>query len=132
MANAIALQQKVMHAQQERQDLLGQLAELKDKVRELERAKADLDSYELFNVWNERFVYRFKHIEDGVPMHYACPRCYSGEKIAVMQAVHIDGAPGLHCSVCSFSMSVGPAPEKKERRIHQGSPIRPLPRVFGG
>lgn len=106
----LEIQEKLGNAQAERLDLLHQLAELRDKVREFEREKAALEKYELFEIDTGKFVYRSKASEEGGPNHYVCPKCYSEAKVSVLQSGTRMGAPQMKCSSCSFVLVVGKAP----------------------
>lgn len=112
----LEIQEKLGNAQAERLDLLHQLAELRDKVREFEGAKAALDKYELFEINPGNFVYQSKAHEGGEPAHFACPRCYNEGKVALLQAGRgVQGAPLLRCPSCKFNLVTGAATSPPRR-----------------
>lgn len=109
----IEIQSKVLDAQQqlgdaqaERLDLLEQLAALKAKIRDLEASKDALGQYELADLGEGRKAYRFAG--EGLA-HYACPSCFSGGKVVVLQ----ENQTGMRqrryrCRVCQFVETIGP------------------------
>lgn len=112
----LEIQEKLGNAQAERLDLLHQLAELRDKVREFEGAKAALDKYELFEINPGNFVYQSKAHEGEEPAHFACPRCYNEGKVALLQAGRgVQGAPLLRCPSCKFNLVTGAATSPPRR-----------------
>lgn len=107
------VQSKLADATEERLHLLGEVADLRQKLREFEAAGAALDSYELYELSPGQFIYKSKGAEHTVE-HYACPQCHNSGKVTVMQSRQTGRQQTQYkCSTCKFSMFVGPndAPE---------------------
>lgn len=102
------VQAKLGDAQAERLKLLGQVAELKEKIRVLERARDVLNDYQLHEVGPGRFLYKYlKGAPDHVE-HFACPTCYDGGKITVLQSPKTGSQQTTYiCKTCRFSLAVG-------------------------
>ncbi|WP_143435783.1 hypothetical protein [Hydrogenophaga sp. IBVHS2] len=104
------VQSKLADATEERLNLLGELAELKQKMRDLEASQAALDSYELHAVAPGQFLYKSKPESHEVD-HYACPQCFGSGKVNVLQSKKT-GREQISYSCftpsCRFQMAVGP------------------------
>lgn len=99
-------QAKLGDAQEERLDLLNQVADLKEKVRGFEQARAALTSYELYEIEQGKFLYKYLGAE-GVA-HYACPTCHNGGKVTVLQTSKTGVRETYYsCNACGFGLSVG-------------------------
>lgn len=105
-SNLLELQEHLINATQERMELVRELEEVRRKLRVMEDAQAKLDAYYLVDMGGEAMLYRSKG--EGVA-HYACPACYAGGKISVLQE-RKTGHRQTHyaCSVCKFQRTVGP------------------------
>jgi predicted RNA-binding Zn-ribbon protein involved in translation (DUF1610 family) len=100
------VQQHLVSAVDERLSLLRELDEAKRQVRTLEDAKGRLDAYELVHLQGEALLYRAR---DHAVAHYACPACYDGGKVSVLQSQRTGAQQTLYrCSVCNFACYVGP------------------------
>ena len=87
----------------ERLDLLHENAELREKVRAFEAAKVALDGYVMHELQPGLLVYASKPDAGHALPHFACPRCFSGGNLAVLQSTHnTNGRVRWTCSVCSF------------------------------
>jgi hypothetical protein len=101
-------QSKLGDAVAERLDLLHENAELREKVRAFEASKAALDGYVMHELQPGLLVYASRPSAGHALQHYACPRCFSGEKVAVLQVTHNAGRKSRWaCSVCSFVALTG-------------------------
>lgn len=101
-------QAKLGDAQAERLDLLHQVAELKEKVRAFETAKAALDGYVMHELAPGIKVFKSKPDAGHAMEHFACPRCYSGGAIGIIQqGVLASGRTRWSCSVCDFQVVTG-------------------------
>lgn len=109
-------QAKLGDAQEERLDLLNQVAELKEKVRSFEQARASLASYRLHEIDPGKFLY--KYVDEGPEdvAHFACPTCHNAGKVTVLQTSKT-GANQLcyMCKTCKFTMYVGPSNPRETR-----------------
>lgn len=101
-------QTKLGDAQAERLDLLHQVAELKDKVRAFEVAKADLDGYAMHELAPGLTVFKTKPGAGHAMEHYACPRCHSWRAFGLLQRTdQTNGRTRWTCSVCTFVALTG-------------------------
>lgn len=122
------IREKLGDAQEERLALIHQLAELREKVRQFEGAKAALDKYELFQIEQGKFLYRSKSDGGSEPEHFVCPTCHSKGQLVVLQSFIREGQTTYLCSSCKFALHVGQRdPSPPERKPRQGHP-----RLFGG
>lgn len=104
------VQAQLADATEERLNLLHVVAELRQKVREFEAAKAALDEYEMHEVAEGRIFYKSKPDAGHTVEHYACPSCYDAGKVSVLQTTKTGSQQHLyHCvaAACSFKMYVG-------------------------
>lgn len=111
----LEVQEKLNDAQAERFTLLGQVAELREKLRTVEDRKAALDAYELSEVEPGKRLMKTKpgHAHE----HYACPKCYSGGAVGLIQAVGVNGRTCWCCSSCDFKLFTGKSnPPSQPRR----------------
>jgi hypothetical protein len=113
------VQAKLGDAQAERLQLLQQVAELRAKLRDVEKARADLDQYELHEIEIGHRLYKTKA---GHPHeHYACPKCYSGGVVGLIQCSPFDtGRTRWLCSVCNYVMLTGKADPRPRTRGQLG------------
>lgn len=86
-----------------------EVQQLRDAVRELKDAKAKLESYEMHQLEPGKFVYKSK--QSHHPQHFACPRCFAGCVIGILQASDsaTTGRTRWNCSVCTFEGYTGTA-----------------------
>ena len=108
-------QAKLGDAQAERIELLQQVGELQSKLRELEKAKTVLDSYELCSVDQGKFLYKPRQGASGSEVeHYACPACYNAGSLSVLQQFKTGSQQTLYsCHACKFELYVGPSDPPK-------------------
>jgi hypothetical protein len=109
------IQAKLGDAQAERLNLLGDLADLREKLRAAQAERAALEAYELHEVAPGQHLYKTK---DGHPHeHYACPRCYSAGTIGLIQRNPWDGRTRWLCSSCQFVMFTGTANPRPKTQL---------------
>lgn len=102
-------QEKLADAQEERLNLLQQVAELRERLRRHEATQAALDAYELQAVEDGMFLYRFKQEEFGGVHHFACPTCHNSGKVTVLQSKKTGAQQTMYfCQTCKFDLFVGP------------------------
>lgn len=117
-------QDKLGDAQAERIDLLHQVAELREKVRQLEGDQAKLAAYSLYAVEPGKYLYKFNEEQPDAVPHYACPTCFGSGKVTVLQSKKT----GTHqiyyyCGTCQFGLHVGPSdPPLSIRQLRTASP----------
>jgi predicted RNA-binding Zn-ribbon protein involved in translation (DUF1610 family) len=109
-AGILEAQSKLGDAQAERLDLLHQVAELRDKVRQFENAHAALDAYKLHEIDSGKFLYKYINSgPDGID-HFACPTCFDAGKVTVLQSKKTGTNQSYYsCNTCKFGLSVGPS-----------------------
>lgn len=112
------IQAQLGDAQADRLAIMEEAQRLRDRVRELEAAKAKLDAYELVEVEEGKYLHR--SIGHAVE-HYACPNCFSAAKVAVLQRYKSGQQQVKYgCQVCSFLLFVGPSDPLKRQLISPG------------
>lgn len=107
-AGILDAQAKLGDAQAERLDLLHLVAELREKVRVFESARDALAAYQLHEIEEGKFLYKF--IPDSINSvdHFACPSCHNGGKVTVLQATKTGSRQTAYvCKTCKFVMYVG-------------------------
>lgn len=103
-------QAKLGDAQAERLDLLHQVAELREKVRQYESARASLDSYQLYEIDQGKFLYKYKGGGQGDVAHFACPTCHNAGNVTVLQTSKTGERQTCYvCKTCKFALYVGPS-----------------------
>jgi predicted RNA-binding Zn-ribbon protein involved in translation (DUF1610 family) len=105
------VQSKLADATEERLNLVGEVAELRQKLRDFEAAGAALDSYELHEMAPGQFLYKSKDTEHALE-HFACPQCHNAGKVTVLQSKKTGRQQTLYgCATpsCRFQLTVGPA-----------------------
>lgn len=82
-AEVLSMQKDGVQATQRERELLSEISDLKDKVREFERLRAERERYELVEPYPGTYVYRVKAEcrDSQEPMHYVCPGCLDNRKI---------------------------------------------------
>lgn len=99
-------QAKLGDAQEERLSLLNQVADLTEKVRGFEQARAALASYELCEIESGKFLYKYVGTQ-GVA-HYACQTCHNSGKVTVLQTSKTGSRETYYsCAACNFGLTVG-------------------------
>jgi hypothetical protein len=103
----VDLQEKVLHQQQHRMELLAQLEALTKELESLKLKRARLEEYELFSVQTGRHVFRARSTE-GVPEHFVCPNCLTSKEIpSVLQVESGYGQVNetrYWCTLCNFQI----------------------------
>ena len=109
-ATAVAL------ASQEKQSALSnRIAELEDKLRQVEDWETQIKRYKLYEFPETKtFAYQLQEgVNDDEPIHYLCATCVGKRKKSILQP----NQHTLHCPVCEKSISVQIPPPQKRRAI---------------
>ncbi|MFN7120799.1 MAG: hypothetical protein ACK4NM_02080 [Hydrogenophaga sp.] len=104
------VQLQLADATEERLNLLGQVAELRQKLRDTDDAKTVLNGYELNEVAPGKFLYKSKKEAGHAVEHFACPQCHNSGRVTVLQAKKTGSAQKLYsCATpsCKFFLYVG-------------------------
>ncbi len=113
-------------AQAERLELLHQVAELKEKVRSFEATKTALDGYVMHELDPGIKVFKAKPGAGHAMEHFACPRCYSGGAIGILNAIAQNNGETLwNCTACTFHVFTGVARPRQTRSLDFGGDWTP-------
>ncbi|UFW82850.1 hypothetical protein BjapCC829_22945 [Bradyrhizobium barranii] len=110
----------VFAAQDERADLLRQIAELDQELAKLKAEKRKFDRYELKDYGDNSFAYELKASEaHGEPIHRACSTCFNDEKITILQFSHkSEGQDWYDCPRCKKNQHFGTRVRRESYRSH--------------
>lgn len=91
-SEVLSMQKDGVQATQRERDFLTRIHELEDRVRELEKLRAERDRYELVEPYSGTYVLRVKEVSrDGEPEHYLCPGCLDNK--AMKSILQFNGEP---------------------------------------
>lgn len=109
-ATAVAL------ASQEKQSALSnRIAELEDKLRQVEDWESQIKRYKLHEFPETKtFAYKLQEgMSDDEPIHYFCTTCVGKREKTILQP----NGRALHCPVCKTSVYTQPSPPQKRKVI---------------
>ena len=104
----LEVQERLGDAQADRSDLVEEVAELKQRIRDFEEKRTALMAYSLFEVFPGKFLYKFQSGETAAVEHFACPTCYNAGQVTVLQSAKT-GAEQIKyaCQTCKFHLWAG-------------------------
>lgn len=118
------VQAQLGDATEERLRLLGQVSELRQQLRDIENAKAALESYELNEVSPGLLLFKSRKDAGHTVDHFACPQCHNAGRVSVLQRTQAGSQRVRYdCAApsCKFAMYVGPAdPQQPIRYTNRG------------
>ncbi len=97
------LQSKALEDQQSRLQLLKEIDELQQQLRRLRSLDEKLAKYQLREVETGRYLYLSD--DSHATPHYACPDCFSGGTISILQHVGRNWGKYWSCQKCKFEVS---------------------------
>ncbi|MFC4994722.1 hypothetical protein [Rubritalea tangerina] len=119
--NIIDLQQKLLDTQQSANRVLEERSTLKRDLEEEVNKNCLLQNYLLVEPRSGIFLYQYQPIEgDDTPVHYACPNCFGGKVISILQSPETE-SKRISCPKCEFSYDSRTKEEVEEddRRFNQ-------------
>ncbi|WP_234678924.1 hypothetical protein [Bradyrhizobium monzae] len=110
----------VFAAQDERAELLRQIADLDQEISKLKAEKRKFDRYQLKDYGDNSFAYELKASEaNGEPLHRACATCFNDEKISILQFSHkSEGQDWYDCPRCKKNQHFGTRVRRESYRSH--------------
>jgi hypothetical protein len=75
-------------ASRERRRLLSQIADVRQKLLDIESAKAVLEGYEIHEVAPGWFIYKSGALGDGTGYLFACPEWHNAETVTNLEVVN--------------------------------------------
>jgi hypothetical protein len=109
LSKLVQLNRDLLEADQAKAALTQEKRALEAKIMEMEKARSDLERYQLYTIGNGISVYMLKPDERGdAPPHWLCPGCYTNGKKAILQYVTQTGHGHLYrCGACNSRTVVG-------------------------
>ena len=94
--------------------LTGEIAALKEKLREIEDWEGQMKRYRLHEFPTKALAYALQPgMEDGQPIHYLCTACVDKKKKTTLQP----SGRHLHCPECKTNIATAPAPQSQPRVV---------------
>lgn len=109
-AEVLSMQKDGVQATERERAALAQVHELSEKIRDLEKRRADRERYELIEPYFGTYVLRVKEAcRQGEPDHYLCPHCMDNKSVKAILSFTSEAKEVGRCPECKAYYRILPA-----------------------